>query len=444
MKVWPPCRLCCLPGSRSLVGATIDTELQPPRLPRATTRLPPPSPPGCADPWPDAPDKGAAARSDGPADWRRRRRQRRAGQPPRLCWLLVVGPCCPCRARPSSACSSGGSSSCSPCCAAWHGGPGGGARARPRVRAARPGRPPSGVQPPEWLAAAAAAAPDGSAAAVCARIPSARGAPCGRTGPGGHAGHAAADGARPRRGAGTRRVPPPRWGILPWQHAAPAHRAARWDLPPCSRAPSLPCYLAAPSCPAPPLRTPFPPAPVPGLAPPGFAPQPVAPPAGTAPLYGTPQYHAWLRQQQVAASQRMGPAPPPPPPARAATAVKWEAPAMPQAYSQVGVGGGTACACTLGARHAPRRAHLLRAVVAVVWRVLGQQEGVQGAPAAARLGVFAQTPLAARKATPQCAHLLAAPNACSPQNVLPFTRLLHALPFACLLARCRSRRLVAA
>lgn len=79
-----------------------------------------------------------------------------------------------------------------------------------------------------------------------------------------------------------------------------------------------------------------------GYRPPGMAYQPMQPgypPQQAAvpppPGYGMPQYAAWLRQQQAAAAARQArlpPVTPLPPAAGAVSAVKWEAPAMPQAF----------------------------------------------------------------------------------------------------------------
>lgn len=104
----------------------------------------------------------------------------------------------------------------------------------------------------------------------------------------------------------------------------------------------------------------------PGMAytPPGFGPPPAAAAAaagqGPTPPYGSPQYHAWLRQQQSAASaaaaQRAqhsahstAQLSPQGPPGGAASSVKWEAPVMPQSYAQSDSGlSASASASSLG------------------------------------------------------------------------------------------------
>lgn len=330
-----------------------------------------------ADPNPDAADQSAAAGSDGAAQ----RRWQRGWKPPGLSWVQPGGPCCARCARRASAsgttggraCGSCGARGCGTSSAAWRGSARSRAWARAVVHAAWAGGSPAYVQPSDWHdAAAAAAAPPSDAAAVRAGVPPACGPPSRWARARRHARDGTAGGARPRRPGRARWIPSSRWVLL--QPAAACLLAllctllhctagtcmqdgpprppnlARWQLSAgaSSLFAQLPRRLLTQSAPLPPLPrrslTPglAPPgfAPSPGYAPPpgvvpppGFVPPPMAPPAGAAPPYGTPQYHAWLRRQQAAVAQRTAHQPPPPPAGSAASAVKWEAPAMPQAYT---------------------------------------------------------------------------------------------------------------
>lgn len=232
-------------------------------------------------------------------------------------------------ARPTSAAAAGSS-----------------AAAGPRAAAAAALVP--GMPPPRAAAAAAAAAAPG--------LGRSRGAynPLAAAGNGGVPGYnplAAAAGARQQQQQQQPSPPPPQSfipGYAPLRlqaAAAAAGRGGSRGMPP----PGMP--VAGPRPPGGPLagrggsyRPPVALQPPPGYhhshqqqqqQQPGMRPAPAAA-AAAAPQYGTPQYQAWLRQQQAVAAAAAATRGPQLQPGGASSFVRWEAPAMPEGYGKVG------------------------------------------------------------------------------------------------------------